>query len=126
MKIALWIVQGLLALSFIMAGLMKLVSPIEDLADAMVWVGRYSEGIVRFIGLMELLGGVGVILPSILRIQPKLAPAAAGGLLIIMILASIDHIRADEMADLIPALVTGALAAFVLWGRWKKAPIEAK
>jgi hypothetical protein len=76
MNIALWIVQGLLAVLFIFAGGMKLVVPIETLTQQTPLPGLF----VRFIGVAELLGGLGLVLPWLLRIRPFLTPLAAAGL----------------------------------------------
>ena len=122
----LWIVQVLLALAFAMAGAMKLFTPIADLAAQMGWPGESPALLVRFIGLAELSGALGLILPSALRIRPSLTPLAAAGLVVVMGLAAGFHLVRGEMAALGAPLVLGALAAFVAWGRSKKAPIAAR
>jgi uncharacterized membrane protein YphA (DoxX/SURF4 family) len=125
LNIVLWVVQVLLALLFIWAGGMKLVLPLEQLAGppgSVVLPGWF----VRFIGVAELLGGIGLILPSLLRIRPGLTPLAAAGLVIIMIGAvGITLAGGVNPLVLIPA-VTGLLAAFVAYGRWRLAPIRSK
>jgi uncharacterized membrane protein YphA (DoxX/SURF4 family) len=126
LHISLWVVQVLLALAFGSAGLMKLSLPIVDLAAKMVWPGAMPALLVRFIGLSEFLGGVGLILPSLTRIQPKLTPLAASGLVTVMVLAGAFHLSRGEF-QLVPInLVLGALAAFIAWGRFKKAPIAPR
>lgn len=122
----LWVAQGLLAFAFLAAGVMKLTAPIEQLAEGMAWVEGPLGGVVRFIGLAELLGAIGVVLPAALRIKPALTPAAAGGLLTVMVLAAGTHVAMGDVAGMVPALVLGALAAFVVWGRTKAAPIHAR
>ncbi|NQV52573.1 MAG: DoxX family protein [Flavobacteriales bacterium] len=126
MKIALWIVQGLLAVAFLMAGSMKMMTAYDELAVQMAWVGRWSEQMVMLIGLVEVLGALGLILPSVLRIQPKLTPIAAMGLVLVMGLAIIDHLRAGETVDAFAPLILMAMALFVAWGRWSKHPIQPK
>ena len=84
-NIALWIAQALLALMFLMAGVMKVFQPIEALAESLPWVTSVSEGLVRFIGTSEFLGGLGLLLPSILRVKPFLTVWAAIGLSLIHI-----------------------------------------
>lgn len=121
LNIALWIVQGLLAALFIMIGGMKLFSPAEKLAE--MSHGNPIE-MLRFIGLSELLGGIGLILPALLRIMPKLTPLAATGLAIIMVLATGLHASKGE-PFIFPA-VLGLVAIFIIWGRWKAVPISAK
>ena len=81
MSRALWIVQGLLAALFLFAGVMKLVLPLDQMTGTVPLPGAF----LRFIGVVEVLGAVGLILPSLLRIRPGLTPLAAGGLVIIMI-----------------------------------------
>jgi len=123
LNIVLWIVQVLLALLFIWAGGMKLVLPLEKLAGPVALPGA----LVRFIGVAELLGGLGLILPSLLRIRPGLTPLAAAGLVIIMIGAVVITLAGGVDVGLaaIPG-VTGLLAAFVAYGRWRLAPIRSK
>lgn len=123
LNVVLWIVQVLLALLFIWAGGMKLVLPLEKLAGPVALPGAF----VRFIGVAELLGGLGLILPALLRIRPGLTPLAAAGLVIIMIGAVVITFVGGVGLGLavIPA-VTGLLAAFVAWGRWRLAPIRPK
>ena len=117
MNIALWIVQGLLAVAFLMAGGMKLAQPKEKLATNMGWVEDFSQNTVRVIGLLEVLGAIGLILPMALSILPVLTGIAAVGLVLTMIGAAITHIRRGEMPMLVPPAVLGLLAAFVAVGR---------
>ncbi len=125
LHIGLWVVQGLLAAAFGMAGFMKLTAPIEQLAEnGMSFVNDYSEGMVRFIGISELLGALGLIIPAAFRFKTFLTPLAAVGLAIIMILATSYHIGANE--PIIGSLVFFVLTAFIAWGRFKLAPIQAK
>jgi hypothetical protein len=120
MNIVLWIVQALLAALFLFAGGMKLVLPLQQLTGPVALPGWF----IRFVGVAEVLGGLGLILPSLLRIRPGLTPLAAAGLVIIMLGATVMGLAlGDVMAALIPALV-GSLAAFVLYGRWQLAPIR--
>jgi hypothetical protein len=119
MNRVLWVIQVLLALLFVFAGGMKLVLPLEQLAGPVALPGAF----IRFIGVAELLGGIGLVLPSLLRIRPGLTPLAAAGLVIIMIGAvAITLPSGDVSAGLIP-LVVGLLAAFVAYGRTRLAPI---
>lgn len=125
LHIALWIAQGLLAAAFGLAGFMKITAPIDQLAQSgMTFVDHYSIGMVRFIGISEVLGALGLILPAALRIKPILTPLAAFGIAIIMILAFFYHISYNE--PFFPVIILFGLAAFVAWGRYKKVPIQAK
>jgi uncharacterized membrane protein YphA (DoxX/SURF4 family) len=126
LNIGLWIVQVLLAVAFGMAGLMKSTAPIEELAKQMVWPGTMPAAMVRFIGVSELLGGLGLLLPSLTRIQPKLTALAAAGLVVVMVLAAGFHVTRSEFGALPVNFVLGGLAAFVAWGRFKKAPIAPR
>ena len=115
MSHALWIVQGVLALIFLFAGGTKLVLPLEKLVGPMPMPGVF----LRFIGVAEVLGAIGLILPGLLRIRPGLTQLAAAGLVIIMIGATaLTLAGGDVVAALIP-LVVGFLAAFVAYGRWR-------
>jgi DoxX-like family len=118
MTYALWIVQGLLALLFLFAGGMKLVLPIEVLTEQMPLPGLF----VRFIGMAEVLGSVGLILPGLLRIRPGLTPLAAAGLVIIMIGATVLTLAGSEVVSALIPLMVGLLLAFVAYGRWRLAP----
>jgi putative oxidoreductase len=126
LHIGLWIVQILLAVAFGMAGVMKLSKPIAELAAQMGWVKFYSPEMVRFIGAAELLGAIGLILPAATRILPGVTALAAAGLLVVMILAAVFHVTHDDLQHIPGSLVLGSLAAFVAWGRFKKAPIQAR
>ena len=126
LRAALWVVQVLLAVAFGMSGLMKLSTPIADLAAQMAWVGSVPPMLVRFIGAAELAGAIGLILPALTRIQPRLTALAAVGLIVVMVLASVVHATRGEFGMLPVTVVLGALAAFVAWGRGKAAPITPR
>ena len=123
MTYALWIVQVLLALLFLFAGGTKLVLPIEVLKS----MGSPNQIplpalFLRFIGVCEVLGALGLILPGLLRIRPGLTPVAAAGLVIIMIGATVLTIAGEGVAPALVPLVVGILAALVAYGRWRMAP----
>ncbi len=124
-NILLWIVQILLGIMFTMVGIMKTFQPIEEMAKNLPWVTDYAL-LVRFIGVSELAAGLGLILPSALRILPKLTVWAAIGLAVIMFLAIIFHIIRGEMDALPVNTILLLLFVFVAWGRSKKAIIESK
>ena len=115
---ALWIVQGLLAALFLFAGGMKLVLPLEQLTGPVPLPGLF----VRFLGVAEALGALGLILPGFLRIRPGLTPLAAAGLVIIMIGATVITLASGDVAITLVPLVVGLLSAFVAYGRWRLAP----
>jgi putative oxidoreductase len=126
LNIALWVVQFLLFAAFGMAGFMKATAPISELSKNMPWVPRFSPGMVRFIGIAELCGALGMILPSLSRIKPMLTPLAGLGLTVVMVLAAGHHLMNGEAKMAPIPLALGALAAFVAWGRWTKAPITPR
>jgi uncharacterized membrane protein YphA (DoxX/SURF4 family) len=126
LNVGLWVAQVALGAMFGMGGLMKATAPIADLAQKLVWPGAVPELMVRFIGTAELLGGLGLLLPSLTRIKPRLTPLAALGLATIMLLALVFHITRGELQALPINLGLGAIAAFIAWGRGKAAPIAAR
>ena len=123
----LWVFQVLLAALFIFAGVMKFVMPYEEMVKQANMTNSpvFPHAFLLFIGAAELLGGLGLILPSALRIKPSLTPLAAAGLLIIMIGAVVTTLPAG-FAMAMPALIAGLLLAFVAYGRWKLAPISPR
>jgi hypothetical protein len=121
----LWVVQGLLAAALGMAGFIKITTPIIQLSEmGLTYVTSFGSGMVHFIGISEILGALGLILPAALRIRPVLTPIAAVGITIIMILATGYHLMNNE--PFIVTVILFGLAAFVAWGRFKKAPIQSK
>lgn len=126
MKYVLWFVQALLALAFLAAGFMKLTTPIDQLAQNMVWVSDVPVWLVKFIGLAEMAGALGIILPALTRVQPQLTSLAGVGLGLVMLFAIIFHISRGEIGFIVPNIVLLALAAFVAYGRWKLAPIAPR
>jgi hypothetical protein len=118
MSTALWIVQALLAALFVFAGGMKLVMPIESMAGPVAFPGWF----LRFIGVVELLGGLGLILPALTGLKTSLTPLAAAGLIIIMIGAIPTTMAGGDIAPALIPLIVGLLLAFVGYGRWKIAP----
>src|SRR5205809_3141011 len=83
LRIGLWIAQGVLCVIFLMTGYVKLMMPISQLSTMMPWTGLLSETFVRFIGLVDLSGGLGILLPSLTRIQPRLVVLAALGITVL-------------------------------------------
>jgi uncharacterized membrane protein YphA (DoxX/SURF4 family) len=125
MNILLWIVQALLALLFLFAGGMKLWLPSEVLQsmgppNQVVLPGLF----IKFIGLCEVLGALGLILPGVFKRQQHLTPLAAIGLTIIMIGAVVVTAMGPGFKDATSPLVTGLLCAFVAYGRWKVRPLQ--
>jgi uncharacterized membrane protein YphA (DoxX/SURF4 family) len=119
--VILWTVQTLLALLFLFAGGMKLVAPFEMLKGPVA----FPELFIRFIGVCEFLGGLGVILPAALRIKTELTPLAAAGLVIIMIGATVTTIIGGMGPGAVVPAVVGVLAATVAYARWRVVPVRA-
>jgi len=121
MNILLWVIQILLALLFLFAGGTKLVLPLETLQQAGSPNQVQLPGLfIRFIGVCEVLGALGLVLPGLLRIRQGLTSLAATGLAIIMVGAVIISMAADGIAAGIAPLVVGLLCAFVAYGRGVK------
>jgi uncharacterized membrane protein len=118
MNVFLWIVQAILAALFAMSGLVKVVQPKEKLAGRYPWMQDVSAAMVRFIGVMELLGAIGLIVPAAAGIAPVLTPIAGTGLAVMMVLAAAMHIRRKEPSGVAVAAILFMLAALVAWGRF--------
>lgn len=125
MDIALWIVAGVLAVAYLVAGISKLAVPKERIAaggSAGRWVEDFSGGAVKTIGVLELLGAVGLVVPALLRIAPILVPLAAVGIALLMVGAVTVRIRRHEYKVMIVDLGYLALTLFVAWGRFFAEP----
>lgn len=119
MNIALWITQGILAAMFAMAGVMKSTQPIDKLLKSGVtWADRFPLTTVRLIGLCELLGALGLILPWLLNIVAVLTPVAALALAFVQLLAIFHHAKHKESKAIVFNIVLLSLAAFVAYGRF--------
>ncbi|MEJ7738491.1 MAG: DoxX family protein [Chitinophagaceae bacterium] len=123
LHIILWILQVLLAGFFAMAGFMKLTTPIETMAAQAPWVLNAPSLLIRFIGLSEVLGALGLLIPSLTRIKPKLTVLAAYGLALVMVLAALFHMSRKEYSAIPINILVAGVALFIAWGRSKKAPI---
>jgi len=126
LHVALWGGQVLLAALYGAAGFTKLTTPMADLPAMIPWTADVPEALVRFVGTSELLGSIGLLLPSIFRIQPKLSALAAAGLTTVMALASVFHLFRGEYGVIPMTAGLGSIAAFVAWGRAYGRPIPAR
>jgi len=126
LNIATWVAQVILALLFGMAGVLKTFTPMAELATKIPWTAEVPETLVRFIGVSELLGAIGILLPAALRIRPRLTPLAAAGLALVMALAILFHVARGEAQVIGVPIVLGALAAFVAWSRLRRAPVQER
>jgi hypothetical protein len=120
MTYALWIVQALLAALFLFAGGMKLILPLDQLTGPVAVPGWF----LRFIGVCEVLGALGLILPGLLRIRAGLTSLAAAGLVILMIGATVITLVGGDVGAALISTAVGLLAAFVAYGRWRLAPLR--
>jgi uncharacterized membrane protein YphA (DoxX/SURF4 family) len=119
MNTALWIIQGLLAAMFASAGTTKLTQSKEKLGKQFPWANDFSMSTIRIIGLSELLGAIGLIVPWLTGIIPVLTPIAAVGFCIIMVLATnMAHLNKKEYKEMAMNIVLFLLAAFVAYGRF--------
>jgi len=122
MNVVLWIIQVLLALLFLFAGVTKLILPIEEMTKQIAMPGLF----LRFLGVVEVLGGLGLILPGLFRIKTSLTPLAAVGLTIIVVGATVITLKIGGGATAMFPLVTALLSGFVAYGRWRLAPLRGK
>lgn len=113
LNVTLWVIQGLLALLFLFAGGMKLVLPLDQMTGPAALPGLF----LRFIGVAEVCGGLGLVLPWLVRIRPMLTPLAAAGLVVIMTGATVITLAGGPVGPAAVPLVAGVLAAFVAYGR---------
>jgi uncharacterized membrane protein YphA (DoxX/SURF4 family) len=120
MNIALWTLQILLGLLFVFAGGMKLVMPVEEMTKQIALPGAF----LRFIGVAELLGGLGLVLPGFTGIRPGLTPLAAAGLVIIMIGATVIGFMISGVTGALLPLAVGAALVFITYGRWRLMPLR--
>ena len=123
LRIALWSAQIVLAIVFALAGGMKVSTPAAELAKM---APGFPLALLRFIGIAELAGAIGIILPALTRIAPVLTPLASSGFVIVMASAGVLHLVRGQFGELAVVVVLGALAYFVAWGRFKRAPIARR
>lgn len=119
-SVALWITQGVLAALFLFAGVMKFVMPVEEMTKQTSLPGSFFH----FIGVLEVLGGIGLVAPALFRIWPVLTPIAACGLVIIMVGATVLSLPMG-LAAVFP-FVVGLAALFVAFGRFRLRPIASR
>ncbi len=124
-NIILWIAQVILAVSFIWASTMKLFMPAGKLAEMWPWTADNAI-LVKLTGIIDLLAGIGLVLPALLRILPRLTIYAAYGTIALMVAASIFHITRGEVSQIGVNIFFAVFAIFIAWGRQNKAPITPK
>lgn len=124
--VSLWTVQGLLALTFVGGGIWKLATPIPQLAGMIPWAGEVSPVLLYTTAAFDVLGGLGLLLPSVTRINPQLTVLAALGCVALQVSAVVFHFSRGEAADTPFNFLLIALLVFVVWGRHSKAPITPR
>jgi uncharacterized membrane protein YphA (DoxX/SURF4 family) len=123
MNVAVWVLQVLLALAFVLAGAMKATQPRQRLATNMGWVEDFSDNTVRTIGVLELLAGIGLLLPAVTGVATVLVPLAAVGLALLMLLAALTHRRRGEPQMIGVNAVLLLVAVVVAWARFGPYPL---
>ena len=119
----LWTLQILLAIAFLAHGIMMIAPPPEIALQMDKFLPRWFQ---LFLGVAEVLAAIGLTVPGFTRIQPRLVPAAAVGLMLVMLCATILHGSRGELGSAVTTLVLLLLATFVAYGRWKRVPIAAR
>jgi uncharacterized membrane protein YphA (DoxX/SURF4 family) len=123
MDIAIWVLQILLALTFLAAGMTKLSQPRQKLATSMGWVEDFSDPGVRAIGALEVLGALGLLVPALTGVATVLVPIAAVGLAVLMVGAAATHRRRGELPMIGINAVLLLLAVVVAWARFASYPL---
>jgi uncharacterized membrane protein len=118
-----WVLQVVLAIVFLATGVLKLVQPKEKLREQMRWVDGFSQDAIRGIGLAEVLGALGLVLPGWLDVVTWLTPLAAVGLVLVMIGAIATHLRLKEWPMVGGNAVLAVLALVVAWARFGSYPL---
>jgi uncharacterized membrane protein len=122
MNILLWVLQIFFGLYFIAVGIMHFVLP-PGLPAAMAWMYELSTPLHTVSGLAEILGGLGLILPAVTRIQTRLVVWAAAGLALVMLAATVWHIPRGETMNMVLTLINAGVMAFIAYGRARLAPL---
>jgi uncharacterized membrane protein len=125
MNVLLWILQILLAVYFGLTGVLHFVVP-PGLPAPMAWMYELPSGLHAMSGTAEILAAIGLIIPSLTRIAPRLTPLAALGLVLVMAGAIVWHLGRGESASIVMNMTLAVLAAFVAYGRWRLQPISAR
>ena len=126
LHVGLWVVKALLALTFIGTGLWKVFTPLPQLAAMIPWAGQVPEAFLQATAVVDLCGGIGIVLPALTRIKPGLTVLAALGCALLQACAVVFHVLRGEAANTPFNLLLVVLALFVAWGRHLKAPIPTR
>lgn len=126
LPVGLWVVQALLALTFAGTGLWKLMTPVPALAAMIPWAGQVPVAFLDATAVIDLCGGLGIVLPSLTRIKPGLTVLAALGCAALQVSAIVFHVSRGEAANTPFNFLLVALSLFVFWGRRYRAPIRSR
>ena len=126
LHLSLWAVQALLGVLFIATGVWKLLTPVPKLAAMIPWAGQVPEGFLQATAVIDLLGGIGVLLPALVRIKPGLTITSALGCALLQACAIIFHLSRGEVLNTPFNFLLVGLSLFVAWGRRYRAPIPAR
>ncbi|WP_406025340.1 DoxX family protein [Nocardioides sp. NBC_00850] len=122
MNIALWIVAGVFGIAYVAGGIVKLTMPYEKYAAKLGWPEDFTPGNVRFMGVVEILGGIGLVLPGLVGVAPVLVPIAASCMALYMAGAITERLRRGEYKELLGDLLFLAAMVFIAWGRFAIEP----
>jgi hypothetical protein len=126
LAIGLWVIQALLALTLVGGGAWKMATPLAQVAESFAWVGEVPPSLFYATSAFDILGGLGVLLPSLTRVKPALTVLAALGVIALQGSAIVFHLARGEAADTPFNFVLIALSLVVAWGRHRKAPIAPR
>jgi heme/copper-type cytochrome/quinol oxidase subunit 3 len=121
----LWVAQVVIAFFMLFGAYMKLAAPADEVAKMMVWATQYPN-LKTFTGIVDLLGGLGILLPALTRIQPRLTVLAAQGIIVLQVLAFAFHASRGEWPATPMNVILLGLAVFVLWGRSRALPVAPR
>ena len=122
MHVTLWILQVVLAVVFAIAGVTHFLPP-EGLPESMRGMAEMPAGVPYFIGTVEILAVLGLILPGLTGIQTRLTPLAGAGLILVMVGAIVWHAQREEFPNIVLNVILAVIAAFVAYGRWRLRPL---
>ncbi len=125
-RASLWVAQALLGLLFVGTGVWKLATPIDRLAAMIPWAGQVSPAFLRVTAVVDLAGGIGIVLPSLTRIAPRVTVLAALGCALLQVCAIVFHVSRGEAVNTPFNVVLVAIASFVAWGRLVRAPVTPR
>jgi uncharacterized membrane protein len=125
MNIVLWFLQVIMGLYFFSVGVMHFIVP-PGLPGMMAWMYELSTGLHTFAGIADILGGLGLILPGLTKIQTRLTPLAGAGLVLVMVGAVVWHLQRGEMGMILLNLTNTMVVGFIAYGRWRLSPLPER